>query len=250
MPVPELEPLAPAGQRAVAQLLQDERRWTRLLPTASTIRLGGRRQGHLPRDHSRPRPCPASIPWCSTPPPARRGRRAAAGRRGLHRHAGRTRQGGDLRREGGAAGGGRSRARGRDPAEPAGRVRQPPRARLWPPPSPSPSATGPSSARSATSTNGTYAAHLVLAEGAESERLTVSIAGEPLIAGRICSSLAPPRRSGGSSPGVGIVAVGWIGALVLVLLTRRPRERGEPRQRARSGPGASHHSLCPEAGVR
>lgn len=225
VPIPELEPLAPAGQRAVAQLLQDERRWTRLLPTATTIRLEDDGKGIYR----------ATLPAATVP--------------GVYTvvfdAAARAEGGGELRRAGAISTVVRV---GPAKAETSG-VRVVPRAAgarereaeiLLSPRDAFGNHLGPGLAAAVAITvgdgaelgqvrdldNGTYAAHLVLAEGAD-PNVTVSIAGEPLTAGRI-SSLAPPRRSGRLFSWVGIVAVGWIGALVLVLLTRRPRERGNP----------------------
>ena len=219
------EPLASAGQRAVAQLLQDERVWPRILPAATTVRLQDDGKGTYR----------ATLPAATVP--------------GIYtvvfEAAARTSGHGELRRAGavstvvriGQATAEKSdvrvvslatTARGRE-AE----LRLTPRDRLGNYLGPDQSAAvavsvgdGAKAGEVRDLANGSYVVPIVLAERAD-PTVTVTIAGEPLVAGRV-SSLATWTERGRLSFWLFVVSLAWAGVLVLVLLAWRRRARRTP----------------------
>jgi hypothetical protein len=219
------EPLASAGQRAVAQLLQDERVWPRILPAATTVRLQddgkGTYRAILPA---------ATVPGIYTV---------------VFEAAARTSGHGELRRAGavstvvriGQATAEKSdvrvvslatTARGRE-AE----LRLTPRDRLGNYLGPDQSAAvavsvgdGAKAGEVRDLANGSYVVPIVLEERAD-PTVTVTIAGEPLVAGRV-SSLATWTERGRLSFWLFVVSLAWAGVLVLVLLAWRRRARRTP----------------------
>ena len=219
------EPLASAGQRAVAQLLQDERVWPRILPAATTVRLQDDGKGTYR----------ATLPAATVP--------------GIYtvvfEAAARTSGHGELRRAGavstvvriGQATAEKSdvrvvslatTARGRE-AE----LRLTPRDRLGNYLGPDQSAAvavsvgdGAKAGEVRDLANGSYVVPIVLAERAD-PTVTVTIAGEPLVAGRV-SSLATWTERGRLSFWLFVVSLAWAGVLVLILLAWRRRARRTP----------------------
>jgi len=74
--------------------------------------------------------------------------------------------------------------------------------------------------------NGSYVVPIVVAERAD-PTVTVTIAGEPLVTGRV-SSLATWTERGRLSLWLLVVSLGWAGVLVLVLLAWRRHARRAP----------------------
>jgi hypothetical protein len=224
-PPVRVEPLASAGQRAVAQLLQDERLWPRILPAAATVRLEDDGKGTYR----------ATLPAATVP--------------GIYTvvfdAAARTSGRDELRRAGavstvvrvGQATAEKSdvrvvplatTARGRE-AE----LRLTPRDGFGNYLGPDQSAAVAVSVGDGAKVgdvrdlaNGSYVVPIVLAERAD-PTVTVTIAGEPLFAGRV-SSLATPKDRGRLSFWLLVVSLGWAGVLVLVLLAWRRHARRTP----------------------
>ena len=216
------ESLASAGQRAVAQLLQDERVWPRILPAATTVRLQDDGKGTYR----------ATLPAATVP--------------GIYtvvfEAAARTSGHGELRRAGavstvvrvGQATAEKSdvrlvslatTARGRE-AE----LRLTPRDRLGNHLGPDQSAAvavsvgdGAKAGEVRDLANGSYVVPIVLAERAD-PTVTVTIAGEPLVAGRV-SSLATWTERGRLWFWLLVVSLAWAGVLVLALLAWRRHAR-------------------------
>jgi hypothetical protein len=219
------EPLASAGQRAVAQLLQDERVWPRILPAATTVPLQddgkGTYRATLPA---------ATVPGIYTvvfeaaAPTSGHGELRRAGAVSTVVRIGQaTAEKSDVRVVSLA-----TTARGRE-AE----LRLTPRDRLGNYLGPDQSAAvavsvgdGAKAGEVRDLANGSYVVPIVLAERAD-PTVTVTIAGEPLVAGRV-SSLATWTERGRLSFWLFVVSLAWAGVLVLVLLAWRRRARRTP----------------------
>jgi hypothetical protein len=217
-PAQRFEPLAPAGQRAAAQLLQDERVWARVLPTATSVRLEDDGKGAYR----------ASLPAGTVPGVYTLLFEAAAPTPG----------GVELRRAGAVSAVVRvgrtsaeqsnvrvvalaTTARGREaelvvtPRDASGNY-------LGPDQSAAVAITvgdGAKSGEVRDLANGTYVMPLVFPEGAD-PAVTIAIAGEPLLTGRV-STLTPQSDRKRLFWLVGIVSLGWIGVLALILVAWR-----------------------------
>ena len=217
------EPAASAGQRASAQLLQDERLWSRILPAATTVRLlddgKGTYRATLPA---------ATVPGIYTV---------------IFEAAARTAGHGELRRTGAVSTMVRAgqatleksdvkvvslatTTRGREVE-----LRLTPRDRLGNYLGPDQSAAvavsvGAKAGEVRDLANGSYVVPIVVAERAD-PTVTVTIAGEPLVTGRV-SSLATWTERGRLSLWLLVVSLGWAGVLVLVLLAWRRHARRAP----------------------
>jgi hypothetical protein len=212
-----LEPQAPPGQRATAQLLQDPRAWARLLPAVGPIRFVDDGSGVYR----------ATIPTATVP-----GAYSVQ-----YEVVARTAEGGELRRAGavsavlrpGPAKAERSRVTVTTPSTYGGeRVAQ----LILTPRDAFDNALGPDLGTALAVrvgaggeaspvqdlANGTYQTAIRLARDADPTVL-ITIAGEPLVADRV--SALGPRERGPFWFWVGILALGAIGVLLLAALTRR-----------------------------
>ena len=219
------EPAASAGQRASAQLLQDERLWSRILPAATTVRLQddgkGTYRATLPA---------ATVPGIYTV---------------IFEAAARTAGHGELRRTGAVSTmvrAGQATAEKSDvkvvslATTTRGReveLRLTPRDRLGNYLGPDQSAAvavsvgdGAKAGEVRDLANGSYVVPIVVAERAD-PTVTVTIAGEPLVTGRV-SSLATWTERGRLWFWLVVVSLVWAAALVLVLLAWRRHARRAP----------------------
>jgi len=219
------EPAASAGQRASAQLLQDERLWSRILPAATTVRLQddgkGTYRATLPA---------ATVPGIYTV---------------IFEAAARTAGHGELRRTGAVSTmvrAGQATAEKSDvkvvslATTTRGReveLRLTPRDRLGNYLGPDQSAAvavsvgdGAKAGEVRDLANGSYVVPIVVAERAD-PTVTVTIAGEPLVTARV-SSLATWTERRRLSFWLVVVSLVWAAALVLVLLAWRRHARRAP----------------------